>query len=124
QAELGSHIHLIAIVSDAAAAIFGNTIVVLEQVSTYSRPRFFTLGVPFGKLLFVLYSALAGGGLLFFDFSGFFFQFQLGGFYIFFASFGADHQLQNLVFIGADVTLVELNLVQQRFILLVGFYCE
>src|SRR5437879_9982312 len=124
QHDLAAHTLLIASLSDAASSIFGNTIVVLEQVSTYSRPRFFTLGVPLSELLFVLYSALARGHFLFFDFSGFFFQFQFSGFYIFFASFGADHQLQNLVFIGADVTLGELNLVQQRFILLVGFYFE
>src|SRR2546429_2461256 len=124
QHDLAAHTLLIASLSNAAASIFGNTIVVLEQVSTYSRPRFFTLGVPLGELLFVLYGALTCGYLLFFDLGRLFFQFQLGGFYIFLASFGADHQLQNLVFIGADVTLGELNLVQQRLILLVGFYFE
>src|SRR5207249_7417228 len=39
QHDLAAHTLLIASLSDAAASIFGNTIVVLEQVSTYSRPR-------------------------------------------------------------------------------------
>src|SRR5207249_9048987 len=90
QHDLAAHTLLIASLRDAAASVLGDPIVMLEQISTYSRPCFLTLGIPFGKLLFVLYSALARGDFLFFDFSGFLFQFQFSGFYVFFASFGAD----------------------------------
>ena len=96
----------------------------LEQIRAHARARFFSPGVPFGKLFFVFRGALARVGFLLFDFRSFFLQFELSGFYIFLASLGVDHQLEDLVFIGADVALGKLNFVQKRLILLVGFYFE
>ena len=79
---------------------------------------------PLGELFFVFGGALAGFIFFFFDLGGFRFQFGLRGFHFFVARVGIHHQLENLVFGGGDLFFRKLNLVQQRLVLLVGFYVE
>ena len=80
--------------------------------------------VPFGQQLFVFRGKLPGFFFFFLDFGSFGFELRLGGFDFFFAGVGVDHQLENLVFVGGDFFLGELNFVQQCFVLVVGFYVE
>ena len=60
----------------------------------------------------------------FFDLGGFRLQFGLRGFHFLVARVRIHHQLQNLVFGGGNFFFRKLDLVQQRLVLVVGFYVE
>src|SRR5205807_5586287 len=62
--------------------------------------------------------------LFLFDLGGFFFELVLRGFHFLVAGVGIDHQFEDLVLVGRDFLFGELDLVQQGFVLLVGFYVE
>src|SRR6266702_8316984 len=95
-----------------------------EQVFVDASAYLIALAAPFGEELFVLGGKLAGFLFFFFDLGGFGFQFGLRGFDFLVARVGIDHQLEYLVFVGGDFFFRELDLVQQRFVLLVGLYVE
>ena len=95
-----------------------------QQIGINSGPRFFAFCVPFCELLFIFRGAFASLGLLFFDLRHLRFQFQFGGLDTLLPSIGSNHQLKNLVLIGAYVLLGELDLMHQCPVLLVGFHFE
>ncbi len=92
-------------------------------MSGLTAPRsFVAFTVPLGEQLFVFGGALAGVVFFFLDLSGFGLQFDLGGFDVLVARLGIDHQVENLVLVGADFLLGELDLVHQGLVLVVGFH--
>ena len=124
QHDLACHAFVIAHLGDAAAAKFGNSLVVTEEILIHAGPHLIALGAPLGELLFVLRGPLAGFNLFFLNLGGFRLQFGLGGFHFFVARVRIHHQLKDLVFGGGDLFFRKLNLVQQRLVLFVGFYVE
>src|SRR5580700_10447429 len=122
--DLASHALVIADLGDAAAAKFRHPFVVMQEILIHAGPHLIALGAPLLELAFVHGSALAGFNLLLFDLGGFRRQFRLGGFHFLVARVSIDHQTQDLVFGGGDLGFGKLNLVQQRLVLLVGFYVE
>ena len=110
--------------ASTGAAKFRNAFVLAQQVFVHSGAGLVALGIPFRQQLFVFRGALAGGGFFFLDLRHLGFQFELGGFHVLVAGVGVEHQFQNLVFVGLDFLLGELDFVQQRFVLFVGFYGE
>ena len=87
-------------------------------------PQAVALGVPLGELLLIFGGDFARFFFFFFDLGRFGFQLGLGGFDVFFARVDVDHHLEDAVFVDADLLLGKLDLVQQRFVLFVGFYVE
>ena len=122
QHDLASHAFLITHFGQPGAAKFRNAFVLAQQVFVHSGAGLVALGVPFRQQFFVFGGALAGSGLFFLDLRHLGFQFQFGGLHVLVAGVGVEHQLQNLVFVGLDVLLGELDFVQQRLVLFVGFY--
>ncbi len=78
------------------------------------------LGVPFGEQCFVFGGALAGLLFFFLDLGSLSLENGLGGFHVLVARLGIHHHLEDLVLVGADLLLSELDLVHQRFVLVVG----
>ena len=95
-----------------------------QQVFVDAGAHLIALGTPLGEQFFVFGGALAGVVLFFFDFGGLGFQLGLRGFHFLVARVSVHHQFENLVFRGGDFFLCELDLVQQRLVLFVGFYVE
>src|SRR5579863_1826641 len=124
QHHLASHTFLVAGFRNAGAPILGDAVVLPEQVRIHPSAGGIAFGVPLGQLLLVLGGALAGFGLFFFDLGHFRFQFGLGGLHVLLARFGVDHELENLVFVEADILFRKLDLVHQSFVLFVGLYFE
>ena len=60
--------------------------------------------------------------LFFLDLGSLRLQLDFRRFDLFLASLGVKHQFENLVLVAADFLLGELDLVEQSFVLLVGFY--
>ena len=84
----------------------------------------FALSIPFRQLLLVFGGALARCGFFAFDLRHLRFQLRFRRLNVPFPDFRVDHQLQNFVFVSADILLGKLNFVHQRLILIVGFYFE
>src|SRR5208283_2355171 len=118
------HTLLIANFGEATAAKFGDALVMAEQVFVDAGANLIALGAPLGQQLFVLGGALAGFLFFLFDFGVFGFQFGLRGLDFLVARVGVDHQLENLVLVGGNFFFRELDLVQQRFVLVVGLDVE
>jgi hypothetical protein len=93
---------------------------VAEEVGIDSGTHLLALGALTSEKLLVFGGALPGVFFFFFDLGGFGFELGLCGFDFFVAGVGVDHQLENLVFVGGDLFLGELNFVEQRFVLVVG----
>ncbi|MGA9385096.1 MAG: hypothetical protein WBV63_08750 [Candidatus Sulfotelmatobacter sp.] len=95
-----------------------------QEILIDTCPHLIPLGAPLCELLLVLGSALAGVILLFFDLGGFGFQLRLGSLHFPLTHIRIYHQLKNLVLSRGDFLLGKLDFVQQRLVLLVGFYVE
>src|SRR5580700_7719695 len=95
-----------------------------KQVFVDAGANLIAFGAPIGEKLFVFGGALAGFLFFFFDLGGFGFQLGLRGLDFLVARIGVDHHLENFVFVGGDFLFGELDLVQQRLVLVVGFYVK
>ena len=124
QHDAACHTLLIADLGDAAAAKLRHALVMAQQVFVDAAANLVALGAPFSQKLFVLGGKLAGFLFFLFDLGGLGFQLGLRGLHFLVAGVGVDHQLENLVFVGGDFFFRELDLVQQRFVLIVGFDVE
>ena len=124
QHHLAGHAFLVPYLGDSGAAILSHAIVLAQHIGIHSAARALPFGVPFQHLLLIFCGALAGLNLLFFNLGGLGLQFSLRRLDGFLTGLGIDHQFQNLVFVGANILFRELNLVHQRFVLLVGLHFE
>src|SRR6266436_8806936 len=95
-----------------------------QQILVDAGPHLIALGAPLGKLLLIFGGAFPRVSLLFLDLGRFLFQLRLRGLHFLVARIRIQHQLKNLVFGGGDFLFRKLDLVQQRFVLFVGFYVE
>src|SRR5581483_4536122 len=121
---LAAHALVIADLGDAAAPELGSALVVSEQILGDAGAQLVAFAAPFRQKLLVFGGALTGLLFLFLDLCRLFFQLGLRDLDFLVASVRVDHQLQNLVLVRGDFFLSELDLVQQRFVLLVGFYIQ
>jgi len=106
---------------DAAAAKLCHPFIVPQQVFVHAGAHLVALAAPFGELLFILGRTFAGFLFFLFDLGRFCYQFRLCRLYLLIAGVGIHHQLENFIFGGGDFFFRELDLVQQSFVLLVGF---
>ena len=120
QHDLARQALVIAGLGKARPAMLRDPIILRQQIGIHAGSCLFAFGVPLGQLLFVFRSPLPGLDLFLFDLCRLRFQLHLGRLYILLADLAIDHQLQDLVFVGANVLLCELDLVQQSFVLFVG----
>ena len=102
---------MIEYLGDAAAAKFGNALIVPQEIFIHAGPHLITLRAPLSELLLVFRCALAGFNLLFFDLGGLRFQLRLGGLHFLVARVRIHHQLKNLVLGRGDFFLRKLDFV-------------
>src|ERR1700680_3432183 len=95
-----------------------------EQIVIHAGADLIAFGSPFREKLFVFGGTPAGFFFFFFDLGGFGLELNLRGLHFLVARVGIDHQLENLVFVGGNFLFGELDLVEQRLVLVVGFYVE
>ena len=87
-------------------------------------PQGVALGIPFGKFFLVFRSHSPRVFFFLLDLRRFGLQFGLGRFHFFIARIDVDHYLENAVLVQTNLSLGKLDLMQQSFILFVGFYVE
>src|ERR1700686_4491389 len=95
-----------------------------EQIVVDSGADLIAFGPPLGEKLFVFGGTLACFFFFFFDFGGFRLELDLRGLHFLVPRVGVDHQLENLVFVGGNFFLGELDLVQKCLVLIVGLDVE
>src|SRR4051812_17112002 len=115
---------LVARLGDCRATGADDAIVMREHAFRHRTAQIFALRVPLGEGLLVFSGESFSFRLFAFNVGGVSFERGFGGFDGFFLRFGAFHQLEDLVFGGADILLGEGDLMHQRFVLLVGLDVE
>ena len=124
QHHLAAHALVVEHFRQSIAAELRHPLIVTKNIFGNPVPERVALGVPLGKLFLILGGNFARFFFFLFDFGRLCLELGFGRFDFFFACLDVDHHLQDAVLVEANLLLRKLDLVQNGFVLFVGFYVE
>ena len=124
QPDLAAHAFLVDDFGQTGSAELHDALVVAEEIFGDAGAQAVAPGIPLGELRLIFGGDATGIFLLFFDLGSFGLQLGFGGFHILVARLDVDHDLEDAIFVNADFLFGELDLMEERFVLIVGLDVE
>src|SRR5882762_6082376 len=124
QSHLASQALAVPRLGEPSLARLSNALIMCQPLRRDALAQTTPFHIPFRQQLLVLSRLIVRKLLFFFNLSGFSLKFGLRGLHLRSPGVGIDHSFQNLIVVGLDFLLGEIDFVLEGFVLLVRFYGE